>query len=159
MILVSACLAGEAVRYDGRHCLQESIAKLVAQGKAVMVCPEVMGGLPTPREPAEIVGGTGEDVLDGRAKVIDRTGKDVTAMYLQGAYAALELARKWSATRIVLKENSPSCGSSAIYDGSFSGQKVPGLGVTAALLRREGFDVVSEEALAAGVAALLGENE
>jgi len=148
MILVSACLAGESVRYDGRHCLQESIAKLVAQGKAMMVCPEVMGGLPTPREPAEIVGGTGEDVLDGRAKVIDRSGQDVTAMYVEGAYLALEQARKWNATRIVLKENSPSCGSTAIYDGSFSGKKVPGLGVTAALLKREGFTVVSEEALA-----------
>ncbi|MDT3429250.1 uncharacterized protein YbbK (DUF523 family) [Paenibacillus forsythiae] len=128
----------------------EKIQKLAGENKAVLVCPEVMGGCPTPREPAEIVFGTGEDVLDGRAKVIDRSGREVTELFVEGAYKALETARKHNATLIVLKENSPSCGSGMIYDGHFSGNKIPGEGVTAALLRREGFKVISEQEFASG---------
>lgn len=150
MILVSACLAGVECRYDGSHNVQEKIRQLARENKVVLVCPEVFGGCPTPREPAEIVGGTGEDVLEGRAKVIDQSGKDVTGLFVAGAYKALETAREHQATLIVLKENSPSCGSSMIYDGRFAGHKIPGEGVTAALLRREGFKVVSENEFASG---------
>ncbi|WP_232698929.1 DUF523 domain-containing protein [Brevibacillus daliensis] len=148
MFLVSSCLAGVECRYDANHCLHERIQDLVKQNKAVIACPEVLGGLPTPRDPAEIQGGNGLDVIEGRAKVITITGQDVTEMYLQGAKKALKLAQEVKATHVVLKENSPSCGSHMIYDGSFRGQKVSGEGVTAALLRQEGFIVMSERDLA-----------
>ncbi|NLY79357.1 MAG: DUF523 domain-containing protein [Lysinibacillus sp.] len=145
MILVSACLAGLEVRYDGAHCLHNKIRKLVDENKAVMICPELLGGLSTPREPAEIIGGDGGDVLDGKAKVVDRAGNDVTIQFIKGAYATLEKAKEINATIVVLKENSPSCGSSRIYNGEFKGEKVAGNGVTAALLKRNGFQVISEE--------------
>src|SRR5690606_14177498 len=110
-----------------------------------MICPELLGGLSTPREPAEIIGGDGGDVLDGKAKVVDRAGNDVTIQFIKGAYATLEKAKEINATIVVLKENSPSCGSSRIYNGEFKGEKVAGNGVTAALLKRNGFQVISEE--------------
>ncbi|HHY21813.1 MAG TPA: DUF523 domain-containing protein [Bacilli bacterium] len=147
MILISACLAGNPCRYDGTDCKENRLSMLVEEGKAAFVCPEVLGGLPTPREPAEIQGGNGEDVLAGRAKVIDKTGKDVTDMFIKGAYKALEVANSMNATQIVLKENSPSCGSMNIYNGKFTGEKMAGIGVTAALLRKHGFTVLSEHEL------------
>lgn len=145
MILVSSCLAGLKVRYNGTHCLDEKVAKLIEEKKAVAVCPEVLGGLSTPREPAEIIGGDGNDVLDGKAKVVTENGKDVTEHFLRGAYATLEIAKKVGATLVVLKENSPSCGSTMVYSGEFNGQKIAGDGVTSALLKRNGFKVISEE--------------
>jgi len=145
MILVSSCLAGLKVRYNGTHCLDEKVAKLIEEKKAVAVCPEVLGGLSTPREPAEIIGGDGNDVLDGKAKVLTENGKDVTEHFLRGAYATLEIAKKVGATLVVLKENSPSCGSTMVYSGEFNGQKIAGDGVTSALLKRNGFKVISEE--------------
>lgn len=144
MILVSSCLAGLNVRYNGTHCLDERIRELVAKKEAMTVCPEVLGGLSTPREPAEIIGGSGEDVLDGKAKIVSCSGIDVTEQFIKGAYLALEKAQQLGATMIVLKENSPSCGSTHIYDGTFSGKKVAGTGVTAALLKRNGLEVISE---------------
>jgi uncharacterized protein YbbK (DUF523 family) len=145
MILVSACLAGLKVRYDGRHCKDEEIKKLIENGEAVPICPEVIGGLPIPRLPAEIIGGTGEDVLSGKAKVIDINGQDVTQTYIKGAVKTLEKAEALEATVVVLKENSPSCGSAFIYNGNFSGDKISGEGVTAALLRRHQIRVLSEK--------------
>ena len=145
MILISACLAGLNVRYNGTNCLDDSVQKLVLEKKAVTVCPELMGGFSTPREPAEIVGGNGEDVLDGKATVIERSGRDVTELYLKGAYATLQKALEVGATQVVLKENSPSCGSTAIYNGEFNGTKIVGEGVTTALLRRNNIIVLSEE--------------
>ncbi|WP_217561706.1 DUF523 domain-containing protein [Paenibacillus sp. GbtcB18] len=147
MILVSSCLAGLECRYNATHSLVEKISELVGEGKAMMVCPELLGGFTTPREPAEIIGGTGEDVLAGEARVVDRSGNDVTGLYASGAFKTLELARKVGATVVVLKENSPSCGSRAIYNGAFNGTKISGEGVTAALLRKEGFKVISEDEL------------
>lgn len=91
----------------------------------------------TPREPAEIVGGTGEDVLNGTAKVVEFSGNDVSDMYIRGAYEALNIAREVNAKFVVLKENSPSCGSAAIYNGSFENRKIAGNGVTSALLKRK----------------------
>ncbi|MCM3570687.1 DUF523 domain-containing protein [Neobacillus mesonae] len=148
MILVSSCLAGLKVRYNGTHSLDDRILKLIEENKAVTVCPELLGGFPTPREPAEIIGGDGEDVLEGRAKVIEKSGEDVTELYLKGAYAALEMAKNMNATLVVLKENSPSCGSSMIYNGEFNGKKIAGNGVTSSLLKRNGFQVISEEQFA-----------
>ncbi|MBW4080214.1 DUF523 domain-containing protein [Paenibacillus sp. S150] len=148
MIIVSSCLAGLKVRYNGTACLDEAIQKLLDAEQAVAVCPELLGGFSTPREPAEIVGGDGDAVLDGTARVMDRLGNDVTPMYIQGARETLEAARRYAAATVVLKENSPSCGSSMIYNGKFAGRKIPGQGVTSALLRRNGIEVISEEQLA-----------
>ena len=148
LILVSSCLAGLKVRYNGTDCLDDRIHRLIMESKAITICPELLGGFLTPREPAEIVGGDGEDVLNGKAKVIEKSGRDVTKLYLKGAYATLKKAQEVDATTIILKEYSPSCGSSMIYNGEFKGNKVDGIGVTTALLRRNGLKVVSEENLA-----------
>ncbi|SDH83395.1 DUF523 domain-containing protein [Alteribacillus bidgolensis] len=148
MILVSSCLAGLEVRYDGSHCLHTKLNQLVEENKAVTVCPELLGGFSTPREPAEIIGGDGEDVLDGKAEVVEKSGRIVTDLYMKGAYTALEEAVKIDVAAVVLKENSPSCGSSFIYNGEFKGKKATGNGVTAALLKRNGFQVMSEEEFA-----------
>ncbi|NRR22357.1 DUF523 domain-containing protein [Brevibacillus sp. MS2.2] len=144
MKVISACLIGCECRYDQKSCLDQELEQLLREGKAIPVCPEQLGGLPTPRPPAEIIGGTGEDVLDGKARIIDNTGQDVTEEFLMGANQALKLAKTVGATSAILKENSPSCGSSFVYDGSFSGKKVPGVGLTAALFRRNGIEVTSE---------------
>jgi uncharacterized protein YbbK (DUF523 family) len=145
--LVSACLLGMPLAYDGQGRLARELAPLVAQGRMVPVCPEVAGGLAIPRPCAEIVGGSGEDVLDGQARVVTADGQDVTAAYLEGAEAALATARRCGATKAVLKARSPSCGSSRIYDGSHTGRLVPGQGVAAALLCRAGLEIISEEEL------------
>ncbi|MGE7110337.1 DUF523 domain-containing protein [Lysinibacillus sp. NPDC047702] len=145
MILISACLAGLKVRYNGTDSLDERIQQFVLENKAVTVCPELMGGFSTPREPAEIVGGDGEDVLDGRAKVVEKSGRDVTELYLKGAYATLQKALEVGATKVILKEYSPSCGSAMIYNGDFNSTKLVGVGVTTALLRRNNIAVFSEE--------------
>ncbi|RSD26880.1 DUF523 domain-containing protein [Mesobacillus subterraneus] len=151
MILVSSCLAGLEVRYNGTHCLNSKIRQMIAENKAVAVCPELLGGFSTPREPAEIVGGDGNDVLDMKAKVIERSGRDVTELYIKGAYNTLRIAQELQVDTVVLKEFSPSCGSSSIYNGEFQGKKISGDGVNAALLKRNGIKVVSE----AGLAGLL----
>lgn len=146
MLIISACLVGEMCRYtgDGFNDYPE-LRRLVERGQAVPVCPEVLGGAPVPRDPCEIRGGDGFDVLDGRARVITNHGEDKTNVFLTGARAVLGAARRHGARTAVLKERSPSCGSSLIYDGSFSGKRVPGCGCTAATLIRAGMDVCSEE--------------
>ncbi|WP_338447784.1 DUF523 domain-containing protein [Niallia oryzisoli] len=145
MILVSACFAGFDVKYNGSNNVNLKIKKLFDEQKAIPVCPEVLGGLSIPREPAEIVGGDGNDVLDGTAKVVTNSGKDVTAQFLKGAYDTLKIAKEADASIVVLKERSPSCGSTMIYSGKFNGTKIKGNGVTAALLKRNGIKVISEE--------------
>ncbi len=148
-ILVSACLLGQPVRYDGGHkrSSHPMLARWAAEGRLVALCPEQAGGLPTPRAAAEIQGGTAEDVLEGRARIVDTTGADVTAEFLAGAEAALALARAKGCTLAVLTERSPSCGSNLVYDGSFSGRVQPGSGVVTALLRRHGIQVLAPEQL------------
>lgn len=145
MILVSACLAGFDVKYNGSHNLNNKIKNWFEDKKVLPVCPEVLGGLSIPREPAEIVGGGGEDVLDGHAKVITKNGMDVTDQFIKGAFETLKIAQELDATMVVLKERSPSCGSSMIYSGEFNGTKKQGIGVTTALLKRNGIRVLSEE--------------
>lgn len=145
MILVSSCLAGRHVRYNGSHCLNEQIAALIKAGRATMVCPELLAGFSTPREPAEIVGGTGEDVLNGTAKVVEKSGRDVTDLYIKGAYETLKFAQQVGASTVVLKENSPSCGSTLIYNGKFENKSIPGQGVTTALLAKHNIRVLSDE--------------
>lgn len=145
MKLISACLAGCECRYDGKSSTVKSFVEMVEQGKAIFVCPEQLGGLSTPRPPAEILGGDGEDVLDGNAKVITNTGEDVTSEFIKGAREALQAAKLAGVKEAILKESSPSCGAAKIYDGTFSACKVAGNGVTAALLKRNGIRVLSEE--------------
>ncbi|SEK45297.1 Uncharacterized conserved protein YbbK, DUF523 family [Paenibacillus sp. cl141a] len=147
MIVVSSCLAGMKVRYNATDSMDTNIQLLVEAKKAVTVCPELLGGFTIPREPAEIVGGNGDDVLEGNARVVELSGKDVTEMYIQGAYQALRMAQDLGALLIVLKEGSPSCGSAMIYNGEFDNVKQAGYGVTTALLRREGYTVISEHEL------------
>lgn len=146
-ILVSACLAGLATTHDGKAKPHPKVLELLREGRAVLVCPEQLGGLPTPRPEAGIRGGTGADVVAGECRVVDVNGIDVTENYLRGAREALKAARLSGAKKAILKARSPSCGTDRIYDGSFSGKLRDGEGVTAALLRREGIEVVSEEDL------------
>ena len=146
-VIVSACLAGLATTHDARAKPDPHVLELVRQGKAILVCPEQLGGLPTPRPEAEIQAEDGGAVLDGEAKVLDIEGRDVSANYLRGAREALKAARLAGSKRAILKARSPSCGAGQIYDGSFSGTLKPGEGVTAAALRRAGLEVVTEEDL------------
>jgi uncharacterized protein YbbK (DUF523 family) len=145
LTLVSACLMGIPCRYDGGSCPQDQLQALAAKGSVLPLCPEVVGGLPTPRPPAEIRGGDGSDVLEGQAQVVNIEGKDVTAQFLAGAQEALRVAQRWGIKEAILKARSPSCGVGQIYDGSFSGRLVEGDGVTTALLKREGIIVRNEE--------------
>lgn len=144
-VLVSACLLGQPVRYDGRASGHpDLLQRWQAEGRVVPLCPEVAGGLPTPRPAAEIPGGQGGQVLDGQAQVLTASGEDVSAAFMAGAQLALELVRRQGIRVAVLKAGSPSCGNRQTYDGTFTGVKVPGEGVTTALLRREGVQVFSE---------------
>lgn len=146
-ILISACLLGRPVRYDGKGKLLADplIERWKAEGRLVGYCPEQAGGLPTPRPPAEIEAGmNGEDVLAGRARVLEVTGGDVTAEFVEGGKKAVAFAREQGCEVALLIDGSPSCGSGFIYDGSFSGTRHPGFGVTAALMRRAGIEVFSD---------------
>ena len=138
-------MANFPVRYDGKAYNYGKIAQLIQTHQAITICPEVSGGLDTPRLAAEIIGGTAQDVLNRTAKVIDSEGNDVTTAFITGAFKALEIAQKHQVSTVVLKENSPSCGSNFIYDGSFSGTKIVGLGITAFVLKQHGFHVISED--------------
>ncbi len=134
-ILVSACLLGVCCRYDGESKPNESVIKLREKFTLIPICPEVDGGLPTPRIPSERIGD----------KVLMRDGSDVTKNYRDGAEAALERARTFGCTSAILKARSPSCGSGEIYDGSFTGSLTAGDGVCAELLKKNGIFVYTEE--------------
>ena len=139
-ILVSRCLLGEPCRYDGKSKPVALVRELEAQGHTLIpVCPEVLGGLPTPRPPAEVQ-------PDGR--VVNRAGQDVTAAYRAGAEQALALAQAHNCGLAILKAKSPSCGSLQRYDGTFTGTLIPGQGVAAALLTQAGIRVLDEDHLA-----------
>lgn len=160
MILVSACLLGQCVRYKGDGCAQELLLRPKIRKQLLPVCPECAGGLPTPRPPAEIQGSDGgQGVWHGTAKVVNNKGNDVTQAYKAGAETALQLAKAHEITIAILKERSPSCGSHFIYDGSFSGAKLAGQGVAAAKLQEAGITVYSEEELTKALLAhLISEN-
>ncbi|MGI6736369.1 MAG: DUF523 domain-containing protein [Anaerovoracaceae bacterium] len=136
-LLVSACLCGEPVRYDGRaRALDDPrFQRWLEEGRLVPICPEVAGGLPVPRPEAQRRG----------SRVVTRDGRDVTTAYERGAAAALALARSCDAALCILKQSSPSCGSLQIHDGSFRGKKIPGRGFTAEVLQRAGFRVFGED--------------
>ena len=138
-ILISACLLGVRCRYDGGSKPQEPILRLMEKYTLIPVCPEQLGGLPTPRLPSERIG----------AQVVMKDGTDVTAAYRRGAEEALRLARLFGCRRAVLKERSPSCGSGTIYDGTFRHRRISGDGLTAALLKANGVQVYNEDTFAA----------
>lgn len=133
-ILVSACLLGVNCRYDGQGKLHEALLSLLKEHQLIPVCPEQLGGLQTPRPPAEIQG----DFVRTQA------GTDVTAHFQKGANETLKLAKLYNCQLAILKERSPSCGAKQIYDGSFSGHLTPGKGITAELLIQHGITVIGE---------------
>lgn len=136
-VLVSACLCGLPCRYDGSVSALPAALELVRQGRAIPVCPEQIGGLPTPRQAIEL--------RDGRA--LDKEGRDVTALVAMGAQAAADLAGLAGCRAALLKARSPTCGSGRIYDGTFSGKLIPGDGMLAGRLRAMGLAILSEEDL------------
>ena len=137
-VLVSACLLGLKTRWDGSDCHSEQALQAISGQCAIPICPEQLGGLPTPRAPAEINRGDGYNVLNGQAGVLAQDGRDVTENYLRGAQQVWKLAEMFSAHRAILKEGSPSCGVLRIKR---EGKDAPGMGVTAALLKRKGIAV------------------
>ena len=146
-ILVSACLLGAKVRYHGGDASSPhpALRRWLEEGRLVTACPEVDAGLGTPRAPAEITGpGTGRGVIARAAFVRTSAGADLTDRFLAGASLALEAARHHGVRIAILKEGSPSCGSSFVYDGTFAGTRTAGVGVTAALLEKNGIRVFSE---------------
>lgn len=156
-VLVSACLLGEAVRYNGgdMRCDHDIMQRWMLEGRIVSICPEVAGGLPVPRPRAEIADAAGgKQVLSGIARIFDSNGRDVTAYLVGGAERALELARARHIRVAVLKEGSPSCGTGFTFDGSFTDTRIPNLGVTATLLHQAGIHVFSEARLAEADALL-----
>jgi uncharacterized protein YbbK (DUF523 family) len=137
MIVVSACLAGYRCRYDGKTVPDAEIVALVKRGEAIPICPEMMGGLPCPRVPAE-------RMADGM-RVVTKDGGDVTEAYRLGAEEALRMARLYGCDRAILKARSPSCGCGLIYDGSFSGTLREGFGTAAELLMENGISVTVKD--------------
>lgn len=153
-ILVSACLMGFKVRYNGseKAALQQTLTRWEQEKRLVIHCPELAAGLVTPRPPAEIVSGNGADVMHDRARIVENTGQDVTAHYQLAAWLALEAAQKENCCAALLTDGSPTCGSRVIYDGTFSGRQVEGKGVAAALLEAHGIKVFSHDQIPALVA-------
>jgi uncharacterized protein YbbK (DUF523 family) len=140
--IVSACLAGVCCRYNGGHSRHEAVVRLVTEGRALPACPEQLGGLATPRPPAEFRRGDGRNVLAGRAAVADASGRTITDSFLKGAVEFTRLARTFGATAAVLRDRSPSCGHRRVYiDGALKG----GRGVAAALLEAEGMTLLSAD--------------
>jgi uncharacterized protein YbbK (DUF523 family) len=134
-ILVSACLLGINCKYDGTSNKNEKILKLAKDFILIPICPEILGGLPTPREPAEQKG----------KRVITKSGEDVTKYFEKGAKEVLKIAKILKIKKAILKQKSPSCGCGKIYDGTFSGKLIKGDGVTTKLLKKNGIEVFSEE--------------
>ena len=153
-ILVSACLLGRPVRYNGtdkRSGAEVVLRRWQDEGRLLSVCPEVAVGFPIPRPAAEIVGPNagGADVLAGRASVVEATGADVTALYEKAARDTVSLAIRHGCRHAILTDGSPSCGSTYVYDGTFSGRRISGDGTTTAALRAAGVQVWSETQIAA----------
>ncbi|AND84120.1 DUF523 domain-containing protein [Clostridium tyrobutyricum] len=142
MIIVSACLCGINTRYDGKSSLDYKVLELLKSGKAIPVCPEQLGGLTTPRLPCEINGGTGKDVLIGKARIVDKEGNNLTEQFVKGANEVINICKVCSIKTAILKSKSPSCGYGKIYDGSFSGNAINGNGVFAQLLIENNIEVI-----------------
>ncbi len=145
-IIVSSCLLGEPVRYNGKifSINLYNHNNLTDKFEIISFCPEVCAGMQVPREPAEINSGDGESVLTGNSRVIDRGNRDVTQFFKKGAESALKTCVYNKALFVILKDGSPSCGSTYIYDGTFTGKIIKGRGVTTALLEKNGITVFNE---------------
>jgi len=135
MILCSACLLGIECCYDGRSRLNLKAVDLASRETLIPVCPEQLGGLPTPRSPSEIKEG----------RVFTKEGADVTAHFIRGAQEVLKIAGIYGITRALMKQRSPSCGCGEIYDGTFTGRVITGNGVTAELLMKHGINIITED--------------
>ncbi len=144
-LLVSACLAGINCTFRGKNNLNDKIKRVADSGRAIALCPEVFALLGVPRENIELSGGDGNDVLDGKAKAVSSSGRDVTKPLVAGAYKVLEVAKRYDIREAILKSNSPTCGVGRIYDGTFSNTLKNGDGVLAALLKRNGIKVITEK--------------
>lgn len=144
MYLISACLCGVNCKYNGLNNYNEICDKLLASGKAILVCPEQLGGLPTPRIPSEIIGESSNILNYNNGSVIDKNGNDVTPQFVKGAKETLQIAKKLNIKKAILKDSSPSCGVNYIYDGNFNGTKIKGMGLTAQLLKESSIDIISE---------------
>jgi len=148
MKLISACLLGVKCAWSGDERYQDGWAfELARRESLVPVCPEQLGGLATPRPPQEIQGGGGEGVLDGKCRVLNKEGIDVTGEFIRGAEETLKIAQQLKIREFIGKARSPSCGCGQVYDGSFSEKLVSGDGVTTALLKRNGIKVINVEDL------------
>ncbi|MGI5912610.1 MAG: DUF523 domain-containing protein [Syntrophomonadaceae bacterium] len=145
MKLVSACLCGVKCKYNGKSNINPYFIDLLKEGYVIPICPEQLGGLPTPRTPAEIRGGSGQDVLANSCSVITKDGQDVTSNYIKGAFETLKIAQLAGVSTAILKSRSPSCGIGCIYDGTFSYKTRKADGVTAALLKENGIKVMDED--------------
>lgn len=147
MIAVSACLVGVNCKYDGGNNDNSKVKEYLKDKKYIIICPEQLGGLTTPRKPSEIKKIGGKEVLNGNSKVISCEGKDVTENFIMGAMESLKIAKLFNCRQALLKEGSPSCGCNLIYDGTFQHKKISGMGVTAALFDENNIEVFSEKEL------------
>jgi uncharacterized protein YbbK (DUF523 family) len=146
--LISACLLGIKCAWDSRDIYKSNKAIEFSNSEMLIpLCPEQLGGLKTPRAPQEIQGGSGEDVLDGKRKVLNMDGEDVTQEFINGAEETLKIVKLFHIEEFVGKSRSPSCGCGQIYNGTFSRELIDGDGVTTALLKRNGIRVITEEDL------------
>ncbi len=145
MILVSACLLGIDCKYSGKNNYDDELKKFLKDKEYILVCPEQLGGLSTPRRPSEIIDGEGNDVLEGKCKVKNNDKEDLTKEFIKGARETLKIAELYGANIAILKSRSPSCGSQNIYNGEFNGKIKEGKGVTTALLMDKGILVLNEE--------------
>lgn len=145
MIAMSACLAGIACRYDGKEKGCAECKARILEGDVVLICPEVMGGLPTPRPPAELPGGDAQAVWAGESRIVNRDGRDVTEEYLAGAEKVAALCREHGIQEVWLKAKSPACGCGWVYDGSFTGRLTEGDGILACRLKKDNIKIVTIE--------------
>ena len=147
MILVSACLIGINCKYNGYNNKNEKVIQYLKDKQFIIACPEQLGGMSTPREPSEIIELDTKDVIKGKISVINNKMIDVTNKFKEGAKETLKIANIYNCKEAILKDGSPSCGSTYIYDGTFSSKKIDGVGVTTALLINNGIKVISENEL------------
>lgn len=143
--ILSSCLIGRNCFYDGSSRVEPRIKELLDAGRAVALCPEELGGLKTPRPPAEIFAGSGEDVLRGKAYVFNKDGKDITINIIKGSKEFYNIAKECGIKKAILKAKSPCCGKGKIYDGTFSERLRSGNGVTAAMLLDNGIEVTTDQ--------------
>lgn len=146
-MIVSACLVGVSCKYNGGNNDNDKVKEFLKDKQYIIICPEQLGGLTTPRKPSEINQAGGKEVLIGNSKVISCENKDVTENFVKGAKESLNIAKIFNCKQALLKEGSPSCGCNLIYDGTFTGKKISGMGVTAALFNENNIEVFSEKEL------------